>query len=249
MIDNLPTYIPIIFSITVGATLLMLYWILKSSNNEKVRNKTLRIFLLLVLWLSLQAVLTLTGFYYENLDSLPPKILLFGVLPNIVLIIILFVTKKGRMFIDSLSIEKVTYLSLVRIPIEFVLLWLFINKAIPKSMTFEGNNFDILMGITAPLILYFGYRKCKLDWKSILIWNVVGIILLLNVVITGLLSAPFPLQKFAFDQPNIGLLYFPFSWLPIFVVPMVILGHLISIRQLIKKKENAIEQCISDNTP
>ena len=244
MIDSLANYIPIVFSITVGIALLLIYWILKCSNNERTRKKTSWVLLFLILWLSLQAILTYKGLYYENLDSIPPKILLLGVLPNIILIVFLFVLEKGKIVLDSLSIEKITYLSLVRIPVEFVLLWLFTNEVIPQSMTFEGTNYDILMGITAPLILYFGFRKCKLGWKTILIWNVIGIILLLNVVITGLLSAPFPLQKLAFEQPNIGLLYFPFSWLPTFIVPVVILGHLISIRQIIKNKEKAIAQCI-----
>ncbi|HVF96549.1 MAG TPA: hypothetical protein VM871_04480, partial [Flavisolibacter sp.] len=39
---------------------------------------------------------------------------------------------------------------------------------------------------------------------------------------------------FAFDQPNIAVLYFPFIWLPSFIVPVVLLSHLVCIRQLLK---------------
>jgi hypothetical protein len=42
----------------------------------------------------------------------------------------------------------------------------------------------------------------------------------------------FPFQQFAFDQPNIAVLYFPFIWLPSCVVPLVLLSHLAAIRQL-----------------
>jgi hypothetical protein len=56
--------------------------------------------------------------------------------------------------------------------------------------------------------------------------------LLINIVSNAILSAPFPFQQFAFDQPNIAVLYFPFIWLPCCVVPLVLLSHLAAIRQL-----------------
>jgi len=36
----------------------------------------------------------------------------------------------------------------------------------------------------------------------------------------------------AFDQPNIAVLYFPFSWLPTYVVPVVLFCHLAALRKL-----------------
>ena len=100
-------------------------------------------------------------------------------------------------------------------------------------MTFEGRNFDLFSGITSPLIIYFGYIKLKIKKQFILFWNVICLILLLNIIVNGLLSSPSPIQKFAFDQPNIAILYFPFVWLPVFIVPIILFGHLVSIRQLI----------------
>jgi len=44
-------------------------------------------------------------------------------------------------------------------------------------------------------------------------------------------------QLFAFDQPNIAILYFPFVWLPSFIVMTVLFSHLISIRRLVKNKK------------
>lgn len=93
-------------------------------------------------------------------------------------------------------------------------------------MTFEGRNFDILSGLTAPIIFYFGFVTKQLDRKVILIWNFICLALLINIVVVAILSAPFPFQQFAFDQPNIAVLYFPFNWLPSCVVPLVLLSHL-----------------------
>ena len=236
MLENLPLYIPFIFGLTTVVTLLLFYQTVKKSNSRNVKQYSTKILIGLILWLAIQAVLTLQNIYSSNINFFPPKILLFGILPAILTIIGLFSNQKGRQFIDSLPLINITYLNIVRVPVELVLYWLFLNKAIPELMTFEGRNFDILAGISAPIIAYFFLTIGKIRRKLILVWNFICLGLLLNIVIDAFLSAPSPVQKFAFDQPNIAILHFPFSWLPTFIVPLVLLGHLISIRQILKYK-------------
>lgn len=238
MIDNLPTYISLTFGLTTAATLFLFIWTIKNSTSEKTRKKALPIFIGLTIWLLIQTVLTTKNVYNSDTNSFPPKIMLFGIFPAIFIIILLFATHKGRVFIDSLPLKNLTYLNVVRIPVEIVLLWLFLNKAIPELMTFEGRNFDIIAGITAPFIAYFGLTKSKLSRQTILIWNFICLGLLLNIVVNAIFSTPSPIQKFAFEQPNIAILNFPFSYLPTFIVPIVLFGHLSSIRQLLKQKTN-----------
>jgi hypothetical protein len=234
--EKIPNYIAIIFIVSTIATLLIVYWVVKNALEENIRKKRLIIVMILFFWLFLQAFLSYKNIYINDLDSLPPKIFLFGVLPNIITIILLFKSRAGQSFIDALSIEKLTYLNIVRIPIEVVLFQLFFHNAIPQIMTYYGWNFDIIFGITAPFVIYFGFIKKHIDKKTLLWWNIIGLCFLIFIFIIALLSAPFPLQCFAINQPNIGLLYFPFSWLPTFIVPIVIFAHLVSIRQLIKNK-------------
>jgi len=238
MIENLPLYVSLTFVLTTFVTLQFFIWTIRNSNSEITRKKATPIFIGLTLWLTIQAVLTLKNVYNTNTNSFPPKILIIGILPSILTVLLLFLTTKGRQFIDSLPLKHFTYLNIVRIPVEIVLFWLFLNKAIPGLMTFEGRNFDIIAGITAPFIAYFGFTKNKLSRKLILIWNFICLGLLLNIVVNALFSTPSPVQKFAFEQPNIAILYFPFSWLPTFIVPIVLFGHLTSIRQLLKSKSN-----------
>jgi hypothetical protein len=236
MIENLPTYISLTFGLTTIATLLLFIWTIKNSNSELTRKRAKPIFFGLTIWLAIQAVLTLKNIYNADTNTFPPKIILTGILPTILTIILLFATSKGKQFIDSLPLKNLTYLNIVRIPVEIVLFWLFLNKAIPELMTFEGRNFDIIAGITAPIIAYFGLTKTNLNQQTILVWNFICLGLLVNIVVNALFSAPSPIQKFAFDQPNIAILNFPFSWLPTFIVPIILFGHLTSIRQLIKYK-------------
>jgi hypothetical protein len=128
-------------------------------------------------------------------------------------------------------------LHIVRIPVELVLFWLFTNKTIPELMTFEGRNFDILSGLSAPIIYYYAFVKKKINRNIMLLWNFVCLGLLINIVIHAILSAPFPFQQLAFSQPNRAVLYFPFIWLPGCIVPLVLLSHLAAIRQLIMNRK------------
>lgn len=225
MLNNLPAYIAILF----GATTLAVVYIFYSA----IKNKAGTVLTIVLSWLILQAVLALNGFY-TNIHSTPQKMLLLG-FPPIATIFTLFLTQSGRRFADSLSPEKLTWLHTSRIAVEIVLYFLFVHKAIPQLMTFEGRNFDIIAGITAPLIAWFGFRKQKLS-KSILTgWNIVCLLLVLNITINAVLSLPTPFQQLAFDQPNIAVIYFPFLWLPAFVVPVVIFSHFAVIRQLVNK--------------
>ena len=80
-----------------------------------------------------------------------------------------------------------------------------------------------------------GLRHRKISKKWLMIWNFGCLVLVLNVVIQAILSTPYSFQQMAFDQPNIGVLYFPFSWLPCFIVPVVLFAHFIQIRFLLRK--------------
>ena len=187
--------------------------------------------MLIVLSVALfQAVLSQRGFFL-NSEAMPPRIM-FIMLPSLILIIAAFFTKSGKRLIATLDIRVYTYLQTVRVGVEIVLYYLFLYQLIPESMTFAGRNFDILAGLTAPLIVYLVFTKSAMGRRGFLIWNWISLILVCQVVITGIFSAPSPFQQLAFDQPNIGILYFPFVWLPGIIVPIVIFGHLVTIKRL-----------------
>jgi hypothetical protein len=234
MIENLPAFILLTFGLTTLAALFLFYLALKNANSAGIKKIANKILLFLSFWLIIQAILTLKEIYKSDTNSTPPKILLFGIFPTILTIIILFITRPGRQFIESLPLKEITYLNVIRIPVELVLIMLYMHHAIPRLMTFEGRNFDILAGLSAPFIAYYGLTKKKLGMLTILVWNFISLGLLLNIVVNALLSAPSVFQKFAFDQPNIAIINFPFSWLPTFIVPIILFGHLASIRIILK---------------
>ena len=223
MIHQVPYFVSILFMLT---TFLTLWFFYKASDSK------FAIFILIA-WISIQAIITQSNFYLET-TTFPPRFLLLVVPPLFVILYLIF-SKQGRFFLDSLNTTWLTYLHAVRVPVEITLYYLFMSSLVPELMTFEGRNFDILSGITAPVIAYVGYNQKKLSKTLLLVWNFLCMALLANIVTTAVLSAPFPFQQLAFDQPNVGVLYFPFSWLPGCIVPLVLFSHLVCIRELLKK--------------
>jgi hypothetical protein len=236
MIEHLPIFISVLFILTTFLTLILVNLALKKAN---IKNRS-AIIIGLLIWLGIQLALSISDVYSNDTQVMPPKIALFAVLPAFILIGLLLVSKKGKVFISQLSSQYLTLISIVRIPVELTLFFLFTNAVIPQIMTFEGNNFDILAGITAPLIYYFGFVTKKINQKIVLLWNCLSLALLVNIIIVAFLSAPSPLQKFGFEQPNIAILHFPFAWLPAFIVPMVLISHIASIKSILKNKKYSL---------
>ena len=130
---------------------------------------------------------------------MPPRFFLVVGLPFL-FIVVLLITKKGQTYLESLDIRMLTLLHVVRVPVELSLYWLAAHKAVPELMTFEGRNFDIIAGITAPVIYFICFRGKEVKNRLVLFaWNLLSLGLLLNIVVNGVLSAPFSFQRFAFD--------------------------------------------------
>jgi hypothetical protein len=189
-------------------------------------------------WMILQFFLGKSGFYTNGFTR-PPRFLLL-IAPPLLVLVILFLTKKGRQFMDSWNMSMLTLLHTVRIPVEIILYFLYLAKTIPALMTFEGRNFDIIAGLTAPIIYYFYFLKKQLSNTVLLLWNISCLCLLINIVVIAVLSAPGSLQQFAFDQPNIAIAHFPFNWLASVVVPLVLMAHASGLRRLLRGDKRTI---------
>jgi hypothetical protein len=207
-------------------TLLSVALLYLASGNDK------RVLYFFSFWFAIVGMISATVFF-QNEKSLPPR-LLFVIIPSALYIIHFYkklnVQKSGLFYL--LAIHT------LRLPVEIVLYRLFLKGKIPVIMTYKGWNFDIAIGTTAILLLvYVGYTKKELKRTFLRIWNIMGVLFLSIIVIIAMLSAPSPIQQLAFDQPNMAVLQFPFTFLPAVVVPIVLLSHLLSLKYL-KNKDN-----------
>ena len=85
------------------------------------------------------------------------------------------------------------------------------------------------------MIAYY-YAMKKFPKIAALLWNIAGLLLVTNVFLIAILSVPGPLRKFFTEPPNTIIGYFPFIWIPALIVPFAYMAHILSIRQIIRTK-------------
>lgn len=231
MIDAVPAYVSALFILTTFASIAFLLQAIKRTGPYTFPAKLL--VFLIPFWLFLQAMLA-RGDFYEDTTTVPPRLFLFAVLPPL-LTILFYLIFWRRGFLERLPLGILTMLHVVRIPVEIVLLLLSIAGTVPAMMTFEGRNVDILSGLLAPIVWFVAFKLRYRSRMILIAYNLLGLALLFNVVTIAILSLPSPVQRLNFDQPNTGVLYFPYIWLPAIVVPIVMLSHVVSLYKLLRR--------------
>jgi hypothetical protein len=118
-----------------------------------------------------------------------------------------------------------------RLPLELLMHEAYESGLMPRVMSFSGYNFDIVTGSSAIVVaalLLMGRASTAL----VRAWNILGAMLLINVVTIAMLAAPTPLRVFKAPPPNTWVTTVPYVWLPTVLVALAILGHILVYRAL-----------------
>jgi hypothetical protein len=184
---------------------------------------------LVAAWLAFTWLLASSGWLAE-FDARPPHFFLL-VLPTFVATAALAFSRFGSGVVSRVGWAGLIGFQLFRVPVEWVLFQLHRDGVVPVQMTFEGWNFDVLSGLSAPLVAWLAARGA-IGRRGLLIWNGVALALLANIVAIAILSAPTPLRAFTNEPANTFVTRFPWVWLPAFLVPAALSGHLLAFRKL-----------------
>jgi hypothetical protein len=180
---------------------------------------------------------------FWSLSGIMPNFSLFPLnfmpvlfLPMIITLYLTFSSSFNEI-LRNIAPENIIRLQSFRFFVEILLWLLFIDNSIPVQMSFEGRNFDVLAGITAPFIAWM-VATGKLSRTGMIIWNVLGLCLLFNIVSIAILSLPTPIQVFT-DAPVTIVAYFPIAFLPGLLVPLAYTLHFFSLRQIALNRKTA----------
>lgn len=185
---------------------------------------------LLLAWLVLLGILSSRGFF-SDFSRLPPR-LIISLLTPLPFVLLFTRAKSGKQFLLNIRPEYVIYLQSFRILVE-IALWLGVRHgSLPVQMSFEGRNFDILAGLLAFPVGYYCFVKKSWPPVVALLYNIGGLILLLNIVTITALSLPTPLRVFHNEPDSSLVTTFPFIYLPGLLVPLAYTLHIISLGQL-----------------
>ncbi|MDP2189434.1 MAG: hypothetical protein Q8J69_12220 [Sphingobacteriaceae bacterium] len=134
----------------------------------------------------------------------------------------------SRQFMRGLKDEQLHHLHLWRVPFAFVLLWFYQAGLSPIDLTFEGFNYDIIIGLTAPVIGSLAFSQKMLTKEIVLGWNAIGTILLLISGILVLLE----IQSNAASALQFQEL--PYLLLLGFLMPLSLFAHALSSYRILK---------------
>ena len=165
-------------------------------------------------------------------DATPPPfaLLVVGILG---LTVALACTKYGRRLALGLPLWALVGIQGFRLPLELAMHAMYERGVMPEQMSYSGRNFDIVTGITALAVAWLVFSG-RVGRRVVLTWNILGLLLVLNVVTVGILSTP-RFRLFGDDRLNVFVTHAPFVWLPAVMVLAALAGHLIVFRALSRR--------------
>ncbi len=128
----------------------------------------------------------------------------------------------------QLSLRSLIMFQGFRILAELVIYQAVKEGLAPIQMSWEGQNFDILIGFSALIVGFFFNSKKAVVY----FWNLAGLLSLVNIARIAILSMPTPLRTFMNEPSNIWVTTAPYILLPGILVVAAWSGHLIVWRKL-----------------
>jgi hypothetical protein len=186
-------------------------------------HSTARLALILGAHLAITGTLAASGLLTPA-ENAPPRLMLLPPLA-FTLGLALLRSPAGRRSLAALPAWAPVAGQAMRIPIEVVLWLLLLDGRVPVQMTFEGMNYDILVGLSAPLVAWRLARGGVGAVRLARAWNVLALVPLVTIIVVSVLSAPGPQRVFMNAPGNTFVATLPFIWLPAFLVPLAGLLH------------------------
>jgi hypothetical protein len=185
---------------------------------------------MLAVWLGYAGFMGYSGIVGDP-TRMPPGIFLL-LTPIIAFVaIVLGRSPVGAYLATNLPLGLIFALQSFRIGVELTLSSLHDVGLTTRLMTLAGGNVEILIGFSAPLIALIATRGA-VGRRVALVWNVVGLLSLLNVAARAVLTAPGPLNLIHAELPNVAMGLFPFSYIPGFMAPLAMMLHVLAFRAL-----------------
>jgi hypothetical protein len=160
----------------------------------------------------------------------PPRII-FILIPVVLTTMFLVRSDIGRELALSIPTPLLIGAQGFRVVVELFIHQFWSAGLLPRMLTYEGANFDILAGLSAPVVAWLLASR-RFSARIVLGWNVLGLMLLANIVVRAILTTP-ALQLLATEMPNRALGIFPFTFIPGLMAPLALMLHVLSIRALL----------------
>ena len=202
----------------------------RAAGERDAKPRGLRVAVLAALWLAVTFAAGASG--RLRFDTMPPTMLV-AMIAMWAIALRTGLGPTGRRLAESTPLGVLVLVQAFRLPLELLMHRAAGEGLMPVQMSFSGRNWDIVTGSTA-LVLGVAIiaRRGRVPRWIVAAWNVMGALLLANVLVVALLSAPTPFRVFMNEPANTWIAHAPWIWLPAVFVPAAIAGHIIVFRRL-----------------
>ena len=207
--------------------LLMQIFIIRNANAP--RKSIVGYLVICTIWIAYLIILSASGLL-ENF-GLPPRVPIFIVLPAVVGIIYFSGRRSFKDILQKTPLHIPVFMQSFRIVVELLIYGAFLEGIFPERATFEGLNFDILVG-SSSLIIGVLVQRGILSVKGLLIWNVVSL-MILSVTVYAFISTYYFTDYLGTIRGNKSFVEFPYLLLASVLLPAAIFLHVFSIRQVL----------------
>ncbi|MFK7949654.1 MAG: hypothetical protein AB8G11_18830 [Saprospiraceae bacterium] len=206
----------------------------KTIADKTIRNRRMGILIgFFIFWGIYLYILSSQQILFEL--SLPPRVPLLIFVPLIVVTTIFYFRNRNDEVLHNIPKTYPIYYQSFRIMVETLLLYTFYAGILTQKATFEGWNFDVIMGISAPFVAYFIYPKLDKYHSLAKAWNILGIFMVLFVAF--IVATSFYLPSFwNSDTPTMSTQFVELPYLLVagFLAPSAIFIHVVALMQLKK---------------
>ena len=164
-------------------------------------------------------------------EALHPRVMMLFMLSNLISVGIAL-SPAGRRMSQGLPLAALVGFQAFRLPLELVLHSWATQGTIPETMTWTGQNLDIITGIAALFAAPFANRFRAAAW----VFNFIGIALLINVARVAVLSSPLPFA-WPLQRKLLLILHLPYAWIVPVCVGGALAGHIILTRALLAQRK------------
>jgi hypothetical protein len=226
-----PVFDPIVaFGIGGLAVTIAAVWVFLFSSGSRRRLFSLSLAAAALLVAS--AVAALSG-KLSHFDSVPP--------PMAVMMAVIFAIgfSSGFSFLGRDAAAKWSFSTLFglqafRFPLELVMHHASSTGMMPVQLSYSGYNFDIVTGVSALIIAALLKSGISLPRFVVWLWNLWGSYCLVAIAVIAITASPM-VRLFGNEPHNLNtwVLFFPYVWLPVVLVPAAISGHVVIWRKLL----------------
>lgn len=238
-INSVPLWISILFLVCFLVPIFMIVNVVKQGvnqpdfdNKNKVKKMPGKVLIFFACYYMYVTLMSFTGIF--NVNTLPPRVLLFTAIPlALFYFIFVFRTKTFWKILEKVKLSDLVRIHIFRlVGVFFIIGWSY--GILPKSFAFIGGIGDIFAAITAIFVAIHIDKKAKNYKRVTLIWNIIGFWDIVSVIISAVY-----ITKQAIETNSQGILEmtkFPFCLIPAFAPATIIFLHICIFKKLKMEK-------------